>query len=77
MNASIPGLRTDMPTSMAPAIQVMQMVPFPRQGRACRIAGRDAEIAAAGASEASWMVRRRVAMAYYEVYLADRQIAVM
>ena len=78
MNASLPGLRTDMPTSMAPSIQVMQMVPFPgKLALAGRIAGRDAEIAAAGASEAGWMVRGRVAMAFYEVYLADRKLAVM
>ena len=78
MNASIPELRTDMPTSMAPRIQVMQMVPFPgKLALAGRIAGRDAEIAAAGASEAGWMVRGRVAMAFYEVYLADRKVAVM
>src|SRR5690606_14547162 len=29
MNASLPGLETDMPASMAPAVEVMQMVPFP------------------------------------------------
>jgi outer membrane protein TolC len=78
MNASLPDLRTDMPTSMAPSIQVMQMVPFPgKLGLAGRIAGRDAEIAAAGAAEAGWMVRGRAAMAFYEVYRADRQITVM
>ncbi|HEX6909144.1 MAG TPA: TolC family protein [Longimicrobium sp.] len=78
MNASIPGLRTDMPTSMAPSIRVMQMVPFPgKPALAGRIAARDAEIAAAGAFEAAWMVRGRVAMAFYEVYRADRQLGVM
>jgi cobalt-zinc-cadmium efflux system outer membrane protein len=78
MNASLPGLRTDMPTSMAPSIQVMQMVPFPgKLALAGRIAGRDVEIAAAGVSETAWMVRGRTAMAFYDVYQADRQLAVM
>ena len=78
MNASLPGLRTDMPTSMAPAVQVMQMVPFPgKLGLSGRIAARETEKAAAGAGEAAWMVRGRAAMAFYEVYRADRQIAVM
>jgi outer membrane protein TolC len=78
MNASVPGLRTDMPTSMAPVVQVMQMVPFPgKLGLSGRIAAREAEKAAAGADEAGWMVRGRAAMAFYEVYRADREIAVM
>jgi outer membrane protein TolC len=78
MNASLPGLRTDMPASMAPSIQLMQMVPLPgKLALAGRIAGRDAEMARAAADEAGWMVRGRVAMAFYEVYQADRQIAVM
>lgn len=78
MNVSLPELRTDMPASMAPSILVMQMVPLPgKLALASRIAGRDAEMARATAHEASWMVRGRVAMAFYEVYQADRQIAVM
>jgi outer membrane protein TolC len=67
-----------MPASMAPSIQLMQMVPFPgKLALAGRIAGREAEIARAGAAEAEWMVRGRAAMAFYEVWQADRQIAVM
>lgn len=78
MNASLPGLRTDMPSSMAPSVQVMQMVPFPgKLALAGRIAARETEIARAQVSEAEWMVRGRAAMAFYEVYQADRQIAVM
>lgn len=78
MNLSLPGLRADMPASMAPSIQLMQMVPFPGTlGLARSIAERDAEMARAGAAEAGWMVRGRVAMAFYEVWQADRRTAVM
>ncbi|HET7464596.1 MAG TPA: TolC family protein [Longimicrobium sp.] len=78
MNASLPGLRTDMPTSMAPSVQVMQMVPFPgKLGLNGRIAAREAEKAQAAAAEAGWMIRGRAAMAFYEIYRADRQAAEM
>lgn len=78
MNASLPALRTDMPASMAPSIQLMQMVPLPgKLALAGRIAGREAEMARAGAAEAGWMVRGRAAMAFYDIYRADRQLAVM
>lgn len=78
MNASLPGLRTDMPSSMAPSIQLMQMVPtagkLPLAGR---IARQETEMAQAAAAEVGWEVRSRAAMAFYEIYAADRQIAVM
>ena len=78
MNASLPGLRTDMPSSMAPSIQLMQMVPtagkLPLAGR---IARQETEMAQAAAAEVGWEVRSRAAMAFYEVYATDRQIAVM
>lgn len=78
MNASLPGLRTDMPNSMAPSIQLMQMVPtagkLPLAGR---IARQETEMAQAAAAEVGWEVRSRAAMAFYEVYAADRQIVVM
>ncbi|HEU0077513.1 MAG TPA: TolC family protein [Longimicrobiaceae bacterium] len=78
MNASLPGLRTDMPNSMAPSIQVMQMVPLPgKLGLAGRIAARETERAEAEAAETAWMVRGRAAMAFYEIYQAERQLAVM
>lgn len=78
MNASLPGLRTDMPSSMAPSVQVMQMIPFPGTlALRARIARQETGIAEADAAEAGWMVRARVAMAFFEIYRADRQLAVM
>ena len=78
MNASLPGLRTDMPQSMAPSVQVMQMVPFPgKLGLSGRIAGHETDRARADSAEAAWMIRGRAAMAFYEVWEADRQTAVM
>jgi outer membrane protein, heavy metal efflux system len=78
MNASLPGLRADMPGSMFPSVQAMQMVPFPGKLRlSSRIAGQSTAIARTGADEAWWEVREAAAMAFYEVYQADRQIVVM
>lgn len=78
MNASLPGLQTDMPASMAPSVQVMQMVPLPgKLALSGEIARRGTEIAAADADEGAWMVRARAAMAFYDIYRADRQIETM
>jgi outer membrane protein, heavy metal efflux system len=78
MNASLPGLETDMPGAMAPAIQVMQMVPFPgKLGLAGEIARQGTAMAEAAAEETAWEMRAHAAMAFYEIWQADRQIAVM
>lgn len=78
MNASLPGFETDMPASMAPALEVMQMVPLPgKLGLAGDIARAGTAIARAEAAETGWMVRTRATMAYYEIYLVDRQVATM
>ena len=78
MNASLPGLETNMPTSMAPAIQAMQMLPFPGKLKLSgRIAEQSTAIARAEANEQWWMVRSQAAMAFYEIYGADRQVSVM
>lgn len=78
MNASLPGLETDMPTSMAPSIEVMQMVPFPgKLGRSGEIARAETAIAAADAAETAWMLRARAAMPFYDIYRADRQLETM
>jgi outer membrane protein TolC len=78
MNASLPGLETDMPGAMAPAVQVMQMVPFPgKLGLAGEIARQGTAMAEAGAEETAWDMRADAAMAFYEIWQADRQIAVM
>lgn len=77
MNFGVPGLETDMPTSMAPAVEAMQMVPFPgKLSLAGRIAGQSTDIARAEAVEVWWMVRAEAADAYFTLYETDRQIAV-
>lgn len=78
MNASLPGLETDMATSMAPAIEVMQMVPLPgKLALAGEVARKQTQIAGAEADETLWMVRARTAMEFYEIYQADRQLETM
>lgn len=78
MNFSVPGLRTDMPNSMAPALQLMQMVPFPgKLGLSGRIVEQSAQMARADADEAWWQIRSQAAMSFYELYEADRKIEVM
>ena len=78
MNASLPGLQTGMPTSMAPAVQLMQMVPLPgKLGLAGEIARKETAIARSGSEETAWMVRARAAMAFYEIYDADRRLETM
>ena len=78
MNFSVPGLETNMPTSMAPSIQAMQMLPlFGKLGLSARVAEQSTGIARASAEETWWEVRSRTAMAFYMIYEADRQLAVM
>ena len=78
MNFSVPGLETDMSSSMAPSIQAMQMVPwFGKLGLSERIAAQSTALARASSDEAWWEVRSRTAMAFYMIYEADRQLAVM
>jgi outer membrane protein, heavy metal efflux system len=78
MNASLPGLRTDMPGAMAPSVQVMQMVPFPgKLSLSGKIARQSTAMADAVAAETAWEVRAHAAMAFFEIYQVDRQIEVM
>jgi outer membrane protein TolC len=78
MNLRLPEFDADMEASMAPSIQLMQMIPFPGKLELNeRIAERTSEMARAGAEETAWMVRADVAMAFYELYAADRQLEVM
>jgi outer membrane protein, heavy metal efflux system len=78
MNASLPGLRTDMPGAMAPSIQLMQMLPLPGKLRLSReIAEQTTRMASSAAEAAWWDVRSMTAMAFYDIYQADRQIDVM
>ncbi len=78
MNFSVPGLETDMPTSMAPSIQAMQMLPlFGKLGLSARIAEQSTAIVRSAADEAWWDVRSRTAMAFYMIYETDRKLEVM
>jgi outer membrane protein, heavy metal efflux system len=78
MNASLPGLRTDMPGAMLPSVQAMQMIPFPGKLRLSgEIARHGAAMARTEVDETWWEVRATAAMAFYEIYQADRQLAVM
>jgi outer membrane protein TolC len=78
MNLSVPGFSADMPTSMAPAIEAMQMLPFPgKLGLRARIAEQETSVAATEAGEAWWGVRTDVATAFYELYAVDRRIEAM
>jgi len=78
MNFSVPGLKTDMPTAMAPSIQAMQMLPLNgRLGLSRRVAELETTMKRAGADEAWWEVRSRAAMLFYEIYETDQRIATM
>jgi outer membrane protein, heavy metal efflux system len=78
MNASLPGLRTDMPGAMLPAVQAMQMIPFPGKLRLSgEIARQETAMARTQADELWWVVRARAAMPFYEIYQVDRQLVVM
>jgi outer membrane protein TolC len=78
MNFSLPGLRTDMATSMAPSVQAMQTIPIPgKLGLSSKIAKQATLAEAAQAAEAWWAVRSRVALAFYELYGIDQALAVM
>jgi outer membrane protein, heavy metal efflux system len=78
MNASLPGLRADMPGSMLPSVQAMQMIPFPGKLRlGGEVARQSTAMARTETDETWWEVRAGAAMAFYEIYQADRQIAVM
>ncbi len=78
MNFGLPGLDTDMPTSMAPSVQVTQMIPFPgKLSLRGDIAAYGTGMAESGASEAWWDVRGRVSAMFYDIYSLDRRIEVM
>lgn len=78
MNLSLPGLSTDMPASMVPAIRLMQMVPFPgKLAATAEMARQDTWTAEARAEEAWWETRADVAAAFYELHSVDARLAVM
>ncbi len=78
MNLSIPGLNADMPNSMAPALQLMQMVPFPgKLSLSGKVAEQTTVMFSAEARETWWEVRSSAAMSFYDIYAVDRQLEVM
>jgi outer membrane protein TolC len=78
MNLAIPGLDAGMPNSMAPAIQLMQRVPFPgKLSMSGKVAEQTSVMYNARARETWWEVRTATAMAFYEIYGVDRQLEVM
>ncbi|MBA2670055.1 MAG: TolC family protein [Gemmatimonadetes bacterium] len=78
MNASLPGLQMDMPGAMLPSVQAMQMIPFPGKLRlGGQIARQSTAMARTETDETWWEIRVSAAMAFYGIYQADRQIAVM
>ena len=77
MNRNLPGFGLNDPLGMN-QVQVMQMIPIAgKTGFAVRAARADAEAEQASAEETSWEVRSRVAMAFYDLYLADQSFATM
>lgn len=78
MNLSLPELSDDMPGAMAPSISAMQMIPIAGQlGLNGRIAEQSTQMADAEAAETWWMLRGRVAEAFYEIHEADAALEAM
>lgn len=78
MNFGLPDLNADMPTSMAPSVQLTQRVPFPGTlSLRGDMADASSGMAAAGAAEMEWRVRNRAAGLFYDLYAIDRQTEVM
>lgn len=78
MNFGLPNFNADMPTSMAPSVQLMQMIPFPgKLGLEGEIAAYARQMAEAEARETHWAVRLEVASLFFGLYSFDRQIEVM
>jgi len=78
MNFGLPNFNTDMPSSMAPSVQVMQMVPFPgKLSLKGDIAGYGTDMAEAGADEAWWDIRGKASSMFYDLYGLDRRLEVM
>lgn len=78
MNFGLPSFNTDMPTSMAPSVQVMQMIPFPgKLSLKGEIASYESEMAETAVAEMEWEVRGMAASMFYDLYALDRRIEVM
>lgn len=78
MNFGLPNFNADMPTSMAPSVQVMQMLPFPgKLGLKGDIAAFDRDMAAQAVEEMEWEVRSMASSMFFDLYALDRRIDVM
>ena len=76
MNRTLWSLQPDPVLGMT-QIQLMQMLPLAgKLGLAGRVAEAQAAAARERANDVQWDVRSRVAMAYYDLYQADRSLAV-
>lgn len=76
MNRSLPGLGLDPVLGMT-QIQLMQMVPIAGQrGLSVRVATAQADAVSARAAAMRWDERLRAAMAFYELYRIDHDIAI-
>jgi len=77
MNFGIPSLNADMPTSMAPSLQLIQSVPFPgKLGLRGQVAERGTAMADAAVGEGSWEIQREVAALFFDLYSLDRRLDV-
>jgi len=77
MNFGIPSLNADMPTSMAPSLQLTQSLPFPgKLSLRGEVADRATAMADATVDEGSWEVRRDVAALFFDLYSLDRRLNV-
>lgn len=78
MNLSLPGFDADMPSSMAPSVQLTQTIPFPgKLGLESDIAEHTARIARVEADESWWTVRERVGRAFWELHTIDWRLEVL
>jgi cobalt-zinc-cadmium efflux system outer membrane protein len=78
MNFGLPSFNADMPTSMAPSVQLMQTVPFPgKLSLKGDIASYARDMADARADEAWWNVREMASSMFYDLYTLDRRLEVM
>ncbi|MCH8811512.1 MAG: TolC family protein [Gemmatimonadetes bacterium] len=78
MNLGLPDFSSSMPASMAPAIQLRQVFPFPgKLSLQSEIAEQTTSMAWAAAAELGWDVRTKAATAFYRLYATDHQLEVL
>jgi outer membrane protein TolC len=76
MNRELPGFGLADPLGMN-QIQIMQMIPVGKLSLAADVERARAAAASAQADELRWEERSRAAMAFYDIYAADRSIEIM